>query len=43
MSLGGTKTLSELFSSADLKFGFDEGHFLSLLANVETALSELPA
>ena len=43
MSLGGTKPLSELFSSADLKFNFDEGHFLSLLANVETALSELPA
>ena len=43
MKLGGTKPLPELFSAADLKFGFDEGHFLSLLANVETALSELPA
>ena len=43
MRLGGTKTLPDLFSAADLKLGFDEGHFLSLLGNVESALSELPA
>lgn len=43
MSLGNTKTLPELFSAADIKLGFDEGHFLSLLGAVETALSELPA
>jgi len=43
MSLGNTRTLPELFSAADLELGFDEGHFMSLLGTVETALSELPA
>ena len=43
MSLGNTRTLPELFSAADLELGFDEGHFMSLLETVETALSELPA
>jgi len=43
MSLGNTKSLPELFSAADLKLGFDEGHFQSLMDTVETSLSELPA
>ena len=43
MSLGNTKTLPELFEAADLKLGFDEGHFLSLLGMVELELSELAA
>ena len=43
MSLGNTRTLPELFSAADLELGFDEGHFMSLLETVETALSDLPA
>ena len=43
MSLGNTKTLPELFEAADLKLGFDEGHFLSLLGMVESQLSELAA
>ena len=43
MSLGNTRTLPELFSAADLELGVDEGHFMSLLETVETALSELPA
>ena len=43
MSLGNTKTLPELFEAADLKLGFDEGHFLSLLGMVESELSELAA
>ena len=43
MTLGNTRTLPELFSAADLELGFDEGHFMSLLETVETALSELPA
>ncbi len=42
MSLGNTRTLPDLFSAADLKLGFDEGHFMSLMRTVETALSELP-
>jgi oligoendopeptidase F len=42
MSLGNTRTLPDLFSAADLKLGFDEGHFRSLVRTVETALSELP-
>ena len=42
MSLGNTRTLPDLFSAADLKLGFDEGHFMSLMGTVETALSELP-
>lgn len=43
MSLGNTKTLPELFEAADLKLGFDEEHFLSLLGMVESELSELAA
>ena len=43
MKLGNTRTLPELFSSADLKLGFDEGHFLSLMDSVEATLAELPA
>ncbi len=43
MSLGNTKTLPELFEAADLKLGFDEGHFLSLLGMVESEISELAA
>lgn len=43
MSLGNTKSLPELFSAADLKLGFDEGHFQSLMDTVESSLSELPA
>ena len=43
MKLGNTRTLPDLFSAADLKLGFDEGHFLSLMNSVESALSELPA
>ena len=43
MSLGNTKTLPELFEAADLKLGFDEGHFLSLLGMGESELSELAA
>ena len=43
MSLGNTRSLPELFSAADLKLGFDEGHFQSLMDTVETSLSELPA
>ena len=42
MSLGNTRTLPELFSAADLELGFNEGHFMSLMGTVETALSELP-
>jgi len=42
MSLGNTRTLPDLFSAANIKLGFDEGHFLSLMGTVETALSELP-
>ena len=42
MALGNTRTLPDLFSAADLKLGFDEGHFMSLMGTVETALSELP-
>ena len=43
MTLGNTRTLPELFSAADLELGFNEGHFMSLMGTVETALSELPA
>ena len=43
MSLGNTKTLPELFEAADLRLGFDEGHFLSLLGMVESELSKLAA
>ena len=43
MKLGNTRTLPELFSSADLKLGFDEGHFLSLMASEEATLAELQA
>ncbi|MAK33135.1 MAG: hypothetical protein CL386_04015 [Acidiferrobacter sp.] len=43
MSLGNTRSLPELFSAADLKLGFDEGHFQSLMDTVESSLSELPA
>ncbi len=43
MSLGNTKTLPDLFGAADLKLGFNEEHFLSLLGIVESALSELSA
>tara|TARA_Y100001960_G_scaffold333286_2_gene437584 strand:+ start:827 stop:2533 length:1707 start_codon:yes stop_codon:yes gene_type:complete len=43
MKLGNTMTLPDLFSAADLKLGFDEGHFLSLMGSVESSLSELPA
>jgi len=42
MSLGNTRTLPELFSAADLELGFNEGHFMTLMGTVETALSELP-
>ncbi len=42
MSLGNTRTLPELFSAADLELGFNEGHFMSLMGTVESALSELP-
>ncbi|MBP72140.1 MAG: hypothetical protein CMA70_00955 [Euryarchaeota archaeon] len=42
MSLGNTRTLPELFAAADLELGFNEGHFMSLMGTVETALSELP-
>ena len=42
MTLGNTRTLPELFSAADLELGFNEGHFMSLMGTVETALSELP-
>ena len=42
MSLGNTRTLPDLFSAADLELGFSEGHFMSLMGTVETALSELP-
>ena len=42
MSLGNTRTLPELFSAADLELGFNEGHFMTLMGAVETALSELP-
>ena len=42
MSLGNTRTLPELFSAADLELEFNEGHFMSLMGTVETALSELP-
>ena len=42
MSLGNTRTLPELFLAADLERGFNEGHFMSLMGTVETALSELP-
>ena len=42
MSLGNTRTLPELFSAADLELGFNEGHFMSLMGTVETALTELP-
>ena len=42
MSLGNTRTLPDLFSAADLQLGFSEGHFMSLMGTVETALSELP-
>jgi len=42
MSLGNTRTLPDLFSAADLKLGFDERHFLSLMGTVENALAELP-
>ena len=43
MKLGNTRTLPELFSAADLKLGFDEGHFLSLMGSVEATLAELPS
>ena len=43
MTLGNTRTLPELFSAADLELGFNEGHFMSLMGTVETALSELPS
>ena len=43
MKLGNTRTLPELFSAADLKLGFDELHFLSLMESVEESLAELPA
>ena len=43
MKLGNTRTLPELFSAADLKLGFDELHFLSLMESVEKSLAELPA
>jgi len=42
MKLGNTRTLPELFSAADLKLGFDEEHFLSLMDSVESSLAELP-
>ena len=42
MSLGNTRTLPELFAAADLELGFNEGHFMSLMGTVESALSELP-
>ena len=42
MSLGNTRTLPELFLAADLELGFNEGHFMTLMGTVETALSELP-
>ena len=43
MTLGNTKSLPELFSAAGLKLGFDEGHFSSLLEEVDSALERLPA
>ncbi|HJM18306.1 MAG TPA: M3 family oligoendopeptidase [Candidatus Thalassarchaeaceae archaeon] len=43
MRLGNTVTLPDLFSAADLKLGFDEGHFLSLMGDVEDVLAKLPA
>ena len=42
MKLGNTRTLPELFSAADLKLGFDEEHFLSLMDSVKSSLAELP-
>ncbi len=42
MRLGNTRTLPDLFSAADIKLGFDESHFTSLMGDVEEALSELP-
>jgi|TARA_B100001113_G_scaffold139111_1_gene114109 oligoendopeptidase F len=42
MTLGNTRTLPELFAAADLELGFNEGHFMSLMDTVGTALSELP-
>jgi len=42
MTLGNTRTLPELFAAADLELGFNEGHFMSLMGTVGTALSELP-
>ena len=42
MKLGNTRTLPDLFSAANLKLGFDEGHFLSLMGSVEETLAVLP-
>ena len=42
MRLGNTRTLPDLLSAADIKLGFDERHFTSLMGDVEEALSELP-
>ena len=42
MRLGNTRSLPDLFSAADIKLGFDESHFTSLMGDVEEALSELP-
>jgi len=43
MVLGNTKTLPELFTATGIKLGFDEGHVLSLMDELEVALSELIA
>jgi len=42
MKLGNTRTLPDLFSAAELKLGFDEDHFFSLMSSVESSLADLP-
>ncbi len=42
MRLGNTKPLPDLFSAAGLKLAFDEGHFTSLLDEVDSMLAKFP-